>query len=156
MKAPDVWRERRTLAEALKQKHPIGRRGACLMSIGYLEFVYGLAMVAEPLFRVRPGIDVITTFIPGLALGIMWVVFGAMTIIGGLLPTGFDRHGFRAALPMPMLWGMNYVISVALGQYASGWVSGLAVASIWFGYVFIVLTASGMIGVEDLRERERK
>ncbi len=143
---------RRRLSEVLKRKHPVGRRGACLLAIGYLEFIYGLAMVAEPAFRARPGIDVATTILPGLAWGILWVIFGALAMLGGLMPTGYDRHGFRAAYPMPVIWGTNYLVSVLLGEYASGWISGLAVSSIWFGYAFLVLAVSGMIGVEDLRD----
>ena len=142
------------LSKILKREHPIGRRGSCLLAIGYLEFIYGLAMVAEPDFRARPGIDVITAFVPGFVLGVMWVGFGVVTMIGSLLPTGFDRHGFRAAYPMPVVWGTNYLVSVMLGEYESGWVSGLAVSSIWFGYAFLILAVSGMIGVEDIRDRE--
>lgn len=132
----------------------IGRRGGCLIAIGYLEFVYGLAMVAEPAFRARPGIDVVTTFIPGEVWGWLWVVFGVLAILGAFLPTGYDRHGFRAAYPMPVIWGTNYLLSTIVGESETGWVSGLAVSSIWYGYAFLILAVSGMIGVEDIRDRK--
>lgn len=111
-------------------------------------------MVVEPDFRARPGIDVVTTFLPGIVLGFLWVIFGAIAILGAFLPTGYDRHGFRSAYPMPVIWGTNYLVSVLLGDYESGWTSGLAVSSIWFGYAFLILAVSGMIGVEDIRARK--
>jgi hypothetical protein len=141
------------IRKAFKKLH-VGRRGACLIAIGYLEFIYGLAMVAEPNFRARPGIDVATTVLPGVVWGYLWVIFGTLAILGAFLPTGYDRHGFRAAYPMPVIWGTNYLVSVLLGEYANGWIAGLAVSSIWYGYAFLILAVSGMIGVEDLRRRK--
>lgn len=132
-----------------------GRRGACLLALGWLEFVYGLAMILEPAFRYRPGLGVVAYFIPGLVLGFMWFGFGLATMAGAFLKTPYDRHGFRAAYPMPLLWAMNYFASVATGDYIAGWLAGVAAGTIWLGYAFIVLTVSGMVGVEDIRNDGR-
>jgi len=143
---------------SLRPKHFIGRRGACLLAIGYIEAIQGLATILNPLYRARPQVDVITTFVPGLALGWMWLLLGLTAMVAGFFKTGFDKYGFWAAYPMPLLWGTNYLVSGFIGNYdkvpgAGLWVV-ITASTIWYGFAFLILAVSGMIGAEQIRIRE--
>lgn len=119
----------------------IGRRGACLLSLGVIQIVTGWTMIDSPPLAFHA----LTLFrlVPPLTLGLLWLIPGAISLAYAFVRrTDNDSWGFVAAYLMPFIWGMAYVLSwFPLHDLPAG--MGLRAAVIYWGYAALVQVISG-------------
>ncbi|MFI1607865.1 hypothetical protein ACH4YN_38125 [Streptomyces griseofuscus] len=116
-------------------------RGAFLVTIGAAWVGYGLGIICDPRYGTARGLVHITAYVPLRVLGCMWVVCGAVSVLGALLGCARGQAtGFLAIATPAAIWGAAFTITWAGGGYPSA--SGSACG--WAGFALGILWVSGM------------
>lgn len=126
----------------------IGRRGAFLIFLAFLDFVYGYYLVYPP-----PQAPAITRYFPVLPAefwGGWWIATGVLCIAGAFMRS--DRIAYGMAATIKAAWGLRYIYLWYL-HAPLAWVS----ATIWMIFAGVILVIAGwpeeIVNLPDLPER---
>ncbi len=119
----------------------IGRRGACLLIFGFIPFMVGGALFAQPTDRSGKSrtIPVLEYLAPAEFWSVIWMIFGVGVMFCSLGGWRWLRRGYVVGYVLPTFWGAGYLASWALGELVTGWISGL----VYLGYSLLVIVISG-------------
>lgn len=116
----------------------LGRRGAILLSFGFIWVASGYGRIVQPQPDQR-GLKLLLDLAPLTVWGWLWVAAGLIAVVSAWLPEGADWPGFLA-LPLVLLpWMLSYVATWLLGDYERGWVAAL----VWGAAAVPVLVVAG-------------
>lgn len=127
----------------------IGRRGALLLTLGFIYLILGFSMVTVPAWD-RATRDTYAFPIElangSLAFwGGMWITVGTLAAISAFWRVGRDAWGFGVMASFTILWSaFGYLSTLLLGS-DRGWVVGV----IWTAFSAVILICSGMKGAND-------
>lgn len=119
----------------------IGRRGAFLLVLGFLDALLGWSLLSEP-----PAVyDQLTLLrhIPQIALGLLWEVPAVIAVAFAFVRrSDQDVWGFVASYLPPMMFGGIFLLSWwPIGQLPAG--TGVRSAVVYWGYMLLVVIAAG-------------
>ncbi|GAA4560497.1 hypothetical protein [Planotetraspora kaengkrachanensis] len=118
--------------------HRIGRRGASLLFVALLNFVYAVSLLTiPPESRGSPGIAFLELLLPLPMWAAIWGTVGLTCMVQALMLT--DRLAFAAASLLMVVWGTVYLLGWAVGEIPRGFVS----AVIWLGFAGWLAIISG-------------
>lgn len=122
-------------------RYRLGRRGAFLLSFGFINVVYGVAILRSPVGAVRAtGLEVLTRLMAIQDWGWLWIGSGIVAAAFAQRRQGRDGPGFLAAMAVPLLWMTSYLAAairerqelLAYGAVIYGvWIAALFIASGW-------------------------
>lgn len=130
-----VTRRRNRLRDLTRR---IGRRGAILLSLAFIDGIYGVGLLNRPPeARAQPVYVWISGLAPLPVWGSLWlavaVTCAAMAFVA------YDVAAFTAAMALKVVWGTLAGAGWVLGEVPRGYVS----TAIWYFAAFIVgITAS--------------
>lgn len=101
----------------------LGRRGAFLLSFGFIWALIGYGMITAPQPDKR-GLVVPLTWLPLWVWGCLWLAAGLVAIGSAFLPGRRDAPGFVALLVIVLPWGLGYLLSWwPLQTFPRGWIA---------------------------------
>lgn len=101
----------------------LGRRGAILLSYGFVWTIIGYGQISTPQADQR-GLTVLLSVMPLQAWGWCWVAAGLVAASAAFLPQGRDAPGFVALVLIVLPWMLGYLISWwPLGVFPRGWIA---------------------------------
>jgi len=104
------------------QKH-LGRRGAILLSYGFVWSLIGYGQITSPVPD-RRGLKVLLDVMPLHVWGWCWIIAGLVAAVSAFLPQGRDAPGFVALVLIVLPWMLGYLLSWwPLGLYPRGWIA---------------------------------
>ena len=99
--------------------HRVGRRGAFLLFLALVDFIYGysILLIANPVW------SRIDLFLPSVAWGIIWIAVGFICLVQAFFT--IDRLAYSLAVGTKVVWSLAMFSSwVFTGTNPVGWVSG--------------------------------
>lgn len=130
------------------RKQAIGRRGAVLMALGFVQVMIGWATLAANPANLA-ALPILNSTTPAV-VGTTQIVFGFLGALFAFTSTPRDIKGFQLLSLTPFVYGFSYLFSGILGHYPLGMVYAVRGGVLWFGYALVPLIVSGMIGVREL------
>ncbi|MFF8831394.1 hypothetical protein [Streptomyces sp. NPDC015131] len=121
----------------------LGHRRGFLLTIGIIQLMLGWSTIVAPTEAVQ--MYVLAGHIDTFWCGLVQLILGGIATFTAFWPPGFDKYGFMAAVPAPIFWGVDSLLSMAFQNMP--WEVGVRGATIWIGYAVLVLLGSGMVGV---------
>ncbi|MFD8117102.1 hypothetical protein [Streptomyces microflavus] len=129
----------------MRKKLRLGQRGAFLLVVGFIQIVLGWSTyVTEP--ETLRAYAIAGEIGPGV-VGLVQIGLGAVACVNAFWPPGKDRWGFSFAIPAPVFWATDAVISSAFGFVP--WELAVRSAAFWAGYAVLILLGSGMQGIKE-------
>lgn len=112
--------------------HRLGHRGAFLLFLAILDFLYGYSIITEPV----PGLGSYDTFLPVPAWGWIWVGVGVICLLRA--PFARDRVAYASAAGLKVAWAGLFAHLWLIQDFPRGWVSVV----IWLCFAATVLIIS--------------
>lgn len=124
------------------------RRDGFLIPIGALALLlgYGYSVTRVPV-GVHSSLHTATEYVPLWVYGLGWAVTGVVSIV-----SAYSRRadvGFAAAVFMPTVWGLAYLIGWFHGDSGRGWLT----AAIFWALAWAVFSVAALIDPDPILRR---
>lgn len=128
----------KTLHESSILKHRIGRRGASLFFLSFLDIVFGWSLLnPEPALKDSPAYKYIERYFSLNTWGAIWICTGIICLIGAFLKR--DSFSFACAMLLKFVWGsVSFFSWLNAGVYR-----GYVGAAIWIAFAGFVGVLAG-------------
>lgn len=122
----------------LRLHERVGRRGGALLFFALLDVIYGWSLL-DPTSSVaaNPGFRWVASVFPLPVWGVIWLVVGALCLIGAFVHT--DWMAWVAAMAIKTMWGSLWFCGWLLAGVERGWVS----AAVWLPMAALVALLAG-------------
>lgn len=122
----DRWRQTKAYVRCKGLGHLIGRRGAFLLFLAILDFLFGYSILAAPSPPVAA--HAIDLFLPAEAWAAAWMFVGAICLWQAFVK--LDRLAFALAATIKITWGTTMLLSWMLtNSDPRGWVTAVIFVS---------------------------
>lgn len=109
--------------------YPVGRRGAFLIFLAMLDWVYGLALLyPSPQSLTNPTYVFLNRIFPLPVWASLWIIVGTLCFAFAFRVN--DAIGYAAAMFIKVLWGLTFL----LGWIFAGVERGYLSAAIWLAF----------------------
>ena len=120
--------------------HRLGRRGAALLWIGFLDLVIGWSLVdpvSRPLVRHAPIYHAAFQLAAPSVWAALWAAAGLVCLVQA--PMRLDRVGFACAIAVKLTWALLITVSWLADGAVRGWLS----AVVWYTFAAFIGVIAG-------------
>lgn len=96
-------------------------RGAALVTCGVGWIIYGYGILGVPRVALNKATEILTSIVPLDCWGYIWMMCGAIAILGSFLRPALDFIAFAAAALPPASWAVAFNAAWISGGYPQAW-----------------------------------